>query len=216
MTDANKEAAKKRIEDMRPESCTNLWHGLRDGIKLFKNEANIGRVPAVMVLTDGVPNHMCPPQGYVPALKAISSEMVPSIHTFGFGYTLKSGLLKSIAEFGGGNYGFIPDAGMIGTVFVHAIANLQSTFANTATLKLTYPNILRIQQSMGIAMGQEHPVQAPGGNFKLNIPLGSLQYGQSQDIYAQKNVAKPAGVPCPCIFLLRYVLTNRMMASGKA
>jgi Mg-chelatase subunit ChlD len=97
-TDANKEAAKKRIEDMRPESCTNLWHGLRDGIKLFKNEANTGRVPAVMVLTDGVPNHMCPPQGYVPALKAISSEMVPSIHTFGFGYTLKSGLLKSIVE----------------------------------------------------------------------------------------------------------------------
>ncbi|KAH8751617.1 hint-domain-containing protein [Diaporthe sp. PMI_573] len=182
MTDANKEAAKEKIEAMRPESCTNLWHGLRDGIKLFKNEANTGRVPAVMVLTDGVPNHICPPQGYVPALKAMGA-IVPSVHTFGFGYTLRSGLLKSIAEFGGGNYAFIPDAGMIGTVFVHAVANLQSTFGNTATLKLTYPNIVMIQQTMGIAVGQEYPVQAPGGNFELNIPLGSLQYGQSRDIY---------------------------------
>lgn len=182
MTDANKEAAREKIEAMRLESCTNLWHGLRDGIKLFNNEANTGRVPAVMVLTDGVPNHMCPQQGYVPALRAMG-DMAPSIHTFGFGYTLKSGLLKSIAEFGGGNYSFIPDAGMIGTVFVHAVANLQSTYASCATLRLTYPDIVTIQQTMGIAVGQEEPVQAPGGNFELNIPLGSLQYGQSRDIY---------------------------------
>lgn len=182
MTDANKETAKTKIEAMEPETCTNLWHGLRDGIKLFDGERNTGRVPAVMVLTDGEPNHLCPPQGYVPALKAMGS-IVPSIHTFGFGYKLKSGLLKSIAEFGAGNYAFIPDAGMIGTVFVHAVANLQSTFANAATLKLTYPNIVTIKQTTGIAVGQESPVQAPGGNVELNIPLGSLQYGQSRDIY---------------------------------
>jgi hypothetical protein len=48
---------------------------------------------------------------------------------------------------------------------------------------LTYPNIVTIQQTMGIAVGQEYPVQAPGGNFELNIPLGSLQYGQSRDVY---------------------------------
>lgn len=184
MTDANKEAAKAKVEAMSLESCTNLWHGLRDGIKLFKDEANTGRVPAVMVLTDGVPNHMCPPQGYVPALKAMGG-IVPSIHTFGFGYTLRSGLLKSIAEFGGGNYAFIPDAGMIGTVFVHAVANLQSTYANNATLQLTYPDIVTIQQTIGIAVGQEEPIQAPGGNFGLSIPLGNLQYGQSRDIYLQ-------------------------------
>ncbi|KAI7775974.1 hypothetical protein LA080_006046 [Diaporthe eres] len=182
MTDANKEVAKEKVDTMQLESCTNLWHGLRDGIKLFKDEANTGRVPAVMVLTDGVPNHMCPQQGYVPALRDMG-EIVPSIHTFGFGYTLRSGLLKSISEFGGGNYAFIPDAGMIGTVFVHAVANLQSTYASGATLRLTYPDIVTIQQTVGIAVGQEKPVQAPGGNFELTIPLGSLQYAQSRDIY---------------------------------
>ncbi|POS74981.1 hypothetical protein DHEL01_v206621 [Diaporthe helianthi] len=182
MTDANKEAAKAKIKAMCPETCTNLWHGLRDGIKLFKDEENTGRVPAVMILTDGEPNYLCPPQGYVPALRAMGS-IVPSVHTFGFGYRLRSGLLKSIAEFGAGNYAFIPDAGMIGTVFVHAVANLQSTFANTATLKLTYPNIVTIQQTTGIAVDQERPTQVPGGNFELIIRLGSLQYGQPRDIY---------------------------------
>jgi hypothetical protein len=34
------------------------------------------------------PNHMYPPQGYVPALKK-TGDIVPSIHTFGFGCTLR-------------------------------------------------------------------------------------------------------------------------------
>lgn len=36
-----------------------------------------------------------------------------AIHTFGFGNDIMSDLLKSIAEVGGGNYSFIPDAGMV-------------------------------------------------------------------------------------------------------
>lgn len=184
MTDANKETAKNRLETMNLEGCTNLWHGLKNGIRLFQDEENTGRVPAVMVLTDGVPNHMCPPQGYVPALKAMGN-IVPSIHTFGFGYTLRSGLLKSIAEFGNGNYSFIPDAGMIGTVFVHAVANLQSTFATGATLRLTYPDHVTIQQQTGASVDRQDAVQVAGGNYEQVISLGNIQYGQSRDIYLQ-------------------------------
>ncbi|KAK7731048.1 hypothetical protein SLS53_008850 [Cytospora paraplurivora] len=184
MTDANKKTAEAKIEAMGLEGCTNLWHGLRDGIRLFKDEQNTGRVPAVLVLTDGEPNHMCPPQGYIPALKAMGN-IVPAMHTFGFGYTLRSGLLKSIAEFGDGNYSFIPDAGMIGTVFVHAVANLQSTFADKASLQLIYPNHVTIQQPNGSSVSLRDAEQAAGGNYELSIPLGNIQYGQSRDIYLQ-------------------------------
>lgn len=184
MTEDNKETAKAKLEAMNLEGSTNLWHGLKDGIRLFENEEDTGRVPAVMVLTDGVPNHMCPPQGYVPALKNMG-KIVPSIHTFGFGYTLKSGLLKSISEFGNGNYSFIPDAGMIGTVFVHTVANLQSTFANNATLHLTYPDHVNIQQTTGASVDRKDAVQVAGGNYELIVPLGNIQYGQSRDIYLQ-------------------------------
>jgi hypothetical protein len=41
------------------------------------------------------------------------SPLPATINTFGFGYEIRSGLLKSIAEAGNGNYAFIPDAGMI-------------------------------------------------------------------------------------------------------
>ena len=113
MNALNKAATLKKIKGMEPQDMTNLWHGIRDGLELFKGtKGETGRVPALLVLTDGMPNHMCPQQGYVPKLQAM--EPLPAtIHTFGFGYSLKSGLLKSIAEVGGGNYSFIPDAGMI-------------------------------------------------------------------------------------------------------
>lgn len=109
-----------------------------------------------------------------------------SIHTFGFGYELRSGLLKSIAEVGGGNYAFIPDAGMIGTVFVHAVANLQSTFATNALLKLTYSKPLQLEETTGISVEREPPKpidDSADSAFVLTIKLGNLQYAQTRDIY---------------------------------
>jgi uncharacterized protein YegL len=103
MTIENKALALKNINSLQPESMTNLWHGILESIKIFDNDERSNCVPAIMILTDGLPNHMCPNQGYV---KKIRSYKLPAaLHTFGFGYSLRSGLLKSIAEIGGGNYG---------------------------------------------------------------------------------------------------------------
>lgn len=185
MTRSSKEAARRNVRGIKKQDATNLWHGLLDGVKLFREaegDAN-GRVPALMVLTDGKPNFMCPPAGYVPKLRAML-PLPASIHTFGFGYNLESGLLKSIAEIGGGNYAFIPDAGMIGTVFVHAVANLQSTFATNAVLELSYPRGLQIRECMGAYVGQQEPRETADG-WQLSMNLGNLQYGQSRDVYLE-------------------------------
>ncbi|KAK5995256.1 hypothetical protein PT974_03655 [Cladobotryum mycophilum] len=168
MTLDKKEQARKRIKALRPIDSTNLWHGILDGVKLF-DKGQSERVPAIMVLTDGMPNHMS------------------SIHTFGFGYSLRSGLLKSLAEFSGGNYAFIPDAGMIGTVFVHAVANLQSTFASNAKLTLKYAAPVDIQQTMGDSVEKESPKATDDMNMELTIPLGNIQYGQSRDVWLNIN-----------------------------
>ncbi|KAL7938757.1 hint domain-containing protein [Trichoderma chlorosporum] len=181
MTDSNKEDARKRVKALRPMGSTNLWHGMLDAIKLFSKEQDSHRVPAMMVLTDGEPNHMCPSQGYIPKLRTMP-PLPATIHTFGFGYSLRSGLLKSIAEFSGGNYAFIPDAGMIGTVFVHAIANLQSTFATKASLKLKYAATLEIEQTVD-TVDKQAPVDIGSGQKELTIPLGNIQYGQSRDLW---------------------------------
>ncbi|ODA81596.1 hypothetical protein RJ55_00096 [Drechmeria coniospora] len=197
MTDSSKEKARENIKALQPQDATNLWHGIRDGINLFKEGASASRVPAIMVLTDGMPNHMCPPAGYIPKLRTMR-PLPASIHTFGFGYHLRSGLLKSLAEFGHGNYAFIPDAGMIGTVFVHAVANLQTTFATNANLLLTYPHDLELDETMGDSVVREEPESAgvKDENRKvLRIPLGNLQYGQSRDVFLRlRNVSEKDSV----------------------
>ncbi|KAK3375866.1 ribosomal protein L13e-domain-containing protein [Lasiosphaeria ovina] len=197
MTASNKHKTSKKLDHLKPQGITNLWGGIVEGLKLFDRAAGSpdGKVPALMVLTDGVPNHMCPPHGYVHKLRQM--QLKPTVHTFGFGYTLRSGLLKSIAEVGGGNYSFIPDAGMIGTVFVHAVANLQSTFANNAVLRLTYPKYLKLQETTGESVDKQEPVQPddpfeqdqPDATMQLSIVLNNLQYGQSRDIYLRYDSA---------------------------
>ncbi|OPB36597.1 MFS permease [Trichoderma guizhouense] len=182
MTDGNKEEARKRVKALKPMGSTNLWHGMLDAIKLFNKEQDSHRVPAMMVLTDGEPNHMCPSKGYIPKLRSMP-PLPATIHTFGFGYSLRSGLLKSIAEFSGGNYAFIPDAGMIGTVFVHAIANLQSTFATKASLKLKYAATLEIAETVVDTVDKHAPVNVGNGQKELTISLGNIQYGQSRDLW---------------------------------
>lgn len=61
---------------------------------------------------------------------------------FGFGYNLDSGLLDELAREGGGRYAFIPDSGFVGTVFVHALANLLTTAAQKVVLNLEVCTVL--------------------------------------------------------------------------
>ncbi|KAJ2974775.1 hypothetical protein NQ176_g5878 [Zarea fungicola] len=185
MTEENKEKSRANIKSMAPKDATNLWQGILTGLKQFEDVKSDGKVPAVMVLTDGMPNHMCPPAGYIPKLRT-KLPLPASIHTFGFGYHLRSGLLKSIAEIGNGNYSFIPDAGMIGTVFVHAVANLQNTYAVDATLQLKYTQQTQIREAMGATVLSQPPEPLAGAaqpGMQLTIPLGNIQYGQSRNIF---------------------------------
>lgn len=58
MNEENKRLAQKNIDRMEPTDATNLWQGLLQGIKLFREstELNTGRTPAIFILTDGQPN----------------------------------------------------------------------------------------------------------------------------------------------------------------
>jgi hypothetical protein len=58
MTDENKDMVRERINCMQPDGMTNMWHGIINGLELFDSAAHTRRVPALMLLTDGVPNHL--------------------------------------------------------------------------------------------------------------------------------------------------------------
>ncbi|KAK2877090.1 hypothetical protein FQN49_001430 [Arthroderma sp. PD_2] len=185
MSEENKTKVLSAIDSLYGLSSTNLWHGIKEGLKVLATGMPQGNVQAMLVLTDGAPNHMCPAQGYVSKLRQTlldhlnSTGSLPIINTFGFGYYLRSPLLQSIAEIGGGTFAFIPDAGMIGTVFVHAVSNLYSTFTPQASLTIQGDAPASFSVDLGSKPGLE--LEDSTGNG-VSVRLGSLQYGQSRDI----------------------------------
>jgi hypothetical protein len=72
-----------------------------------------------------------------------------------------------------------------GTAFVHAVANLQSTFATSTSLTITATGNVTLSEIMGQYAKLKDPTSADQSQIfhkQLTIPLGNLQYGQSRDI----------------------------------
>ncbi|KAL8370063.1 hypothetical protein RB595_000430 [Gaeumannomyces hyphopodioides] len=188
MDQKNKKLAERELLKLVPTFDTVMWDGIAAGFGVFEGKQDgSNRVPAIMLMTDGVPTST-PSSGWVGKLNTIRPFPAP-IHTFGFGYSLESGVLKSISELTGGHYAFIPDCGMIGTVFIHAVANLQSTFATEAQLKVDFPATLGLQAAIGKSL-QISPVEevGPGCGQRakrscFTVGLGALQFGMSKDLY---------------------------------
>jgi hypothetical protein len=146
MTGAVKDNMFNVIEQLEPLDTTNLWDGLRTGMDLICDTRDSclaypslsatqrNRNTTLFLLTDGMPN-VVPLRGHIPALKAYFTKRCPSsapffsIHTFGFGCSIDTPLLLEIATIGGGGYNFIHDAGMVGTVFVNAVASSYAVYA---------------------------------------------------------------------------------------
>ncbi|KAK8030185.1 inter-alpha-trypsin inhibitor heavy chain H3 [Apiospora rasikravindrae] len=199
MTEANKKQTDRVICGLATEGGTNLWRGLQRGLQLFDAESDSGKVPALMLLTDGEPNQgpilsdlgdksdtstSHPREGYAQALRARGS-MPTSIYAFGFGEDIMSSLLSEIADVGTGYYGFIPNSNMVCTVMVNAVAHLQSTFAIKCCLDIEVVQVEKLELSTGLAMGMTRGNHPNGRHW--SVPLGNIQYGQSRDIYLRFN-----------------------------
>jgi Mg-chelatase subunit ChlD len=139
MDETNKRSALDGIEGLRAGGQTNIADGLREGLDVLREHWSSSGITAIMLLTDGQPN-VVPPSGHVTMLQRYAEKnqfMVP-VHTFGFGYQAESRLLVEIAEYTKGLYAFIPDATLVGTVFISTLAALFTTLSTTATLLLEY------------------------------------------------------------------------------
>lgn len=132
MTPAGVKEAETAIKALAPLCSTNLWSGLKSAFDMVKSVQQ--KFPddryynEVMLFTDGMPNRE-PPQGHIPTIeKYLETHEIPSelftLRTFGFGYSLDSKLCEQIAVLGRGSFSFIPDASFVGTVFIHACADI--------------------------------------------------------------------------------------------
>jgi Mg-chelatase subunit ChlD len=170
--------AEEALERLAPRGQTNLWAGLVHGLDALRDGDGEDRKKTILLLTDGQPN-IKPPRGHLAELKKYretNADFSCQISTFGFGYKLDSQLLLELAEEGQGTFGFIPDAPMVGTCFVDAIANVLSTHTPRALLHLT----------PGPGGAFAGPVK---GGFSVMetewgrvVDIGSLQLGQSREV----------------------------------
>ncbi len=175
MSDAGRAAALDGIDSLRADGQTNLWDGIRAGLDALRAETKLPRVSACLLLTDGQPN-IVPPSGHIPMLRRsieASSHVVP-VHTFGFGREVESALLDEIAEETGGLYAFIPDASLVGSVFISTLANLLTTLATAATL--------RVEADEPAQSGGPMPRGARAARSVVEIKLGALHQEQTRAV----------------------------------
>jgi uncharacterized protein YegL len=169
----NKTYLKTKVSNLKANGCTNIWAGLNTGLKQFEKGCVSGaRVSSILFMTDGVPSeHLQPPRGIIESLKRVYSQsdkaILPTIYTFGFGYSLDTKLLVDIAKIGNGSFSFIPDAGLVGTVIIHTIANISTVCGSNLKLKLSNGTIKKIY----------------GYDSDNNtICLDTIHYGQSKEL----------------------------------
>ena len=88
------------------------------------------------------------------------------INCYGFGYDLDSPLLDNISKMTGGDgYAFIPDSSLLGTVFIHGIANFLTTATTNVQLNVSLKRDIRFMDN----------------KQEKTIMINSLKYGQNKD-----------------------------------
>ncbi|KAL5268184.1 hypothetical protein ACHWQZ_G002143 [Mnemiopsis leidyi] len=167
MTPSNKAAMKAALAELYPNGSTNLWDGIKTALEMLPENG------VVCVLTDGEPT-VRPPKGELRMFnewRDAHPKWHGQLHTFGFGYNLDSQLLVDLARAGNGRYSFIPDSSLVGTVFVHSMANIRTTYAAQCTL---------LVETDGEITGIGPHTKASWG---YQIPIGPLMFGQRRDYF---------------------------------
>lgn len=164
----NKNVIETQLDELKPLSMTNLWDGIKTSLDILKDNSPQNRMKSIFVLTDGVPN-VEPPRGHEYMIQKYFKQydFHCMINCYGFGYSLKSDLLDNISTITGGDgYSFIPDASLLGNVFIHGISNFLSTAIVNPKLMIELSD---------------------GGLFQDNIQckelyIPSLKYGKTKHI----------------------------------
>jgi len=166
MDNNGKSLANMVVENLQANGTTNIYDGLKKAFEMLETIKNNNNT-SIVLLTDGVSNND-PPNGILQTL--ISNydinKMKPfTLNTFGFSYDINSELLRSLANYYNGIFGFIPECSMVGTVFINYLTNLLATHLINLKLDITYDD-----------------------NTSEIINTGSILYNCERDFIMEKNI----------------------------
>lgn len=173
MSVRNKSVADCYVDGLKPTYTTNLWDGIQSGLNCAKKNDVPNQLTTIMVLTDGIPTReYVPPRGHASMMtKYFDRYSKYKVDTSVFGYTADSAEMNKIAECSNGSFYFIPDGGFVGTVFIHWLANVKTTYTQDAELSIESDEPIEI---VGIASNKTA--------WGTSVSLGSLQKGQPRHI----------------------------------
>ena len=170
MNAAGRAAANSVLPLIRPTGGTNIWSGIQRGLAMAERALAAAAAAAgassynvaLIVQTDGEsdPSYN-PPRGIIGTFRAwldAHPGVQLTVHTVGYGYgsALDMPLLREIAEAGGGTVNYIADGSMVGTVFIHLLANLMSCIRTKLTLHI--PDIGVVEHVGFLQAGQTRHV----------------------------------------------------------
>jgi hypothetical protein len=172
----NRVAMEAQLDSLKPTFNTNMWDGIQSSLDILRTTSPESRVKGVLLLTDGIPN-VEPPRGHEYMLEKYFKDhnFNCMVSCYGFGYSLMSELLLNISEISGGDgFSFIPDASLLGNVFIHGISNLLSTAISNVDVKIDLTNGALFQNR----------------DESISFTIDSLKYGQSKNFIFNVNVSE--------------------------
>tara|TARA_B100001094_G_C18163670_1_gene790774 strand:- start:44 stop:2305 length:2262 start_codon:yes stop_codon:yes gene_type:complete len=167
-TETNKGIIETELDKLKPTLNTNMWDGIHQSLDILRTKSPPQRVKGILLLTDGIPN-VEPPRGHENTLRKYFNdyEFQCMVMCYGFGYSLNSELLLNISSISGGDgYSFIPDASLLGNIFIHGISNLLTTASYKSLLSINLKNGVRLADS----------------STNMEIDINSLKYGKEKNI----------------------------------
>jgi len=178
-TPENRQIMEMELDALKPISNTNMWDGIHTSLDILRQTSPPPRVKGVFLLTDGIPN-VDPPRGHVYMMEKYfrDNDFKCMVSCYGFGYNLQSDLLLKLSNASGGDgFSFIPDASLLGNIFIHGISNLLTTALTNVDMK--------VKLSKDVTF---HGYPNPQTN-EIDVKIDSLKYGQSKNFVYDLNTS---------------------------
>jgi Ca-activated chloride channel homolog len=160
----NKEALKRKIEQLHDRGATNLTGGMLEGYLQTASTKKKGYVNRVLLLTDGLANTGVTEPSEIRRLvqKKYDEEGI-ALSTFGLGADYNEDLLTMLAETGRANYYFIGSPDKIPAIFASEMKGLLSVVAQNTWLEIKFPQQLQCVKAYG------YPYEVKGNTLRVRF-----------------------------------------------
>jgi Ca-activated chloride channel homolog len=163
------------VAETEPMGGTNMSVGLDVAFNLFAGGRLSGRVPHMIVISDGLANQGdFTPEGLTRrARRAAQGEYMLS--AIGVGADFNEELMTALADAGTGNYYYVRDAGGLGEVFAREFDAARATLASGLAVRIEPAPGVRVVDAAG------YPLESSGDGVLFRP--GSLFAGQQRRIW---------------------------------